>query len=192
MEVLPFTLAATLLLIVPGPTNALLFASGAVGGARAGLHAALAATLGYLVAVGLIAGVVGPVLTEHPLLLNAVRVVAAGCLVVAALRLWNRHASAPGVISSRAVFLTTLLNPKALIVALVLLPAGFLTHTGRAWLYLVLLAALVLGTSALWALSGAAMRHRLARGRDQKLPARVSAVTLGVFGMALLVSGLSG
>lgn len=188
-----FLAATAMLLIVPGPTNALLFAAAAVGGIWRGLRAALAATAGYLVAVSVIGGAIGPMLTQSPALLNGVRLVAAGYLCLSACRLWHAEAGRANeaTISGLAVFLTTLLNPKALIIALALMPEGSFDNLAAALPRLGALGLLVLAISSLWAGFGATMRHGL-RAASPRLTTRASAVALGIFGMGLLVSGLTG
>ena len=190
-----FILGALTLLAVPGPTNALMLVAGTQGGISHALAAAGAATLGYLLAVTLLGGVIGPLLLEQPVLMNAIRFAAAGYLLIAAWRLWQTEASSIGrnriVVSPGAVFLTTLLNPKAVIIAFTLMPEGWTAKTGAAIPHLVVLCGLVFGISTLWGLLGRLLRSSLERTGAGKLTSRLGAIILGLFGVAVAIASLS-
>lgn len=190
-----FILGALALLAVPGPTNALMFVTGAQGGMSHALAAAGAATLGYLLAVTLLGGAIGPFLLGYPVVMSAIRLGAAGYLLVAAWRLWRTEASSIGrnriVVSPGAVFLTTLLNPKAVIVAFALMPEGWTAQAGTAIPHLVVLCGLVFGISTLWSLLGRFLRGSLERSGAGKLTSRLSAVVLGLFGVAIAIASFS-
>lgn len=120
-----FLLGALVLLTTPGPTNTLLAASGAACGIRRSLVLLGGEILGYLTAIAVLTLAVGPLIARHAALGTALR--AALCLYVLLLawRLWTQGSGAPAdacAITARRVLVTTLLNPKAAVMAFVLLP----------------------------------------------------------------------
>ena len=121
-----FVLAILTLLGTPGPTNTLLATSGALTGCRASLPLLGAELSGYLAAGGLIRLVLGPVLVAAPLLAMGLKLLVAAYLVVLAVRLFRRRAAAAEArpVTFGDVLVTTLLNPKAPIVALAVIPQG--------------------------------------------------------------------
>ena len=120
-----FLLAVLTLLGTPGPTNTLLATSGAALGVRGSLPLLAAELAGYLIAIAVIRIVLGPVIEAWPAVGVALKVAVVLYLIWIAVRIWghgNSPAGAASAISLRSVFLTTLLNPKALIFALSVIP----------------------------------------------------------------------
>ena len=120
-----FLIAVAVILATPGPTNTLMATSGAVSGIRHSLHLLLAELGGYLIAIYAIRLIAGPVLEQYPVLATALKVAVALYLVFLAIKLWRRpividESSKPIALAN--VFVTTLLNPKALIFALTVFP----------------------------------------------------------------------
>lgn len=120
-----FLLGALVLLATPGPTNTLLAASGAACGICRSLALLGGEILGYLTAIATLTLAIGPLVAQHAALGTALR--AALCLYVLLLawRLWTLGAGTTAEtrpITARRVFVTTLLNPKAAVMAFVLLP----------------------------------------------------------------------
>lgn len=155
-DIVSFAVAATALLLLPGPTNALL----AAAGARA-LRCSLALLPIVLAAYGVSISVVFLALAggadADSRAGAAIRILAAVYLLWLAMRLWHRaRVGAPtGSPSVRPaeMFVATLLNPKGLILALLLPPEGGIA--GHA----AMLAAAILATGLLWVSAG----HALAR-----------------------------
>jgi threonine/homoserine/homoserine lactone efflux protein len=120
-----FLLAVLTLLGTPGPTNTLLATSGAMVGVRRSVVLLAGELGGYLVAVLAIRTILGPVIHAWPLVGIALRAAVVLYLVWIAVRLWrhdNSITDARMSIDVRSVFVTTLLNPKALIFALSIIP----------------------------------------------------------------------
>ena len=118
-----FLLAVLGLLFAPGPTNTMLALAGAQGDVRLALRLIPAALLGYLSALLPLAVGAG-VIVKAPLVAILVQVAAAVWVLVLAARLWTSGSvdqDSNGVTAGQ-VYLTTLLNPKALVAGLVLLP----------------------------------------------------------------------
>ncbi len=180
-----FALAVTTLLFTPGPTNTLLAASGAAVGLRRSLHLLIAEAAGYLT-VALVLGTLAiSWLHERAELTRWMQIAAAIYLVVLAVRLW-RYPMAEGgsPVSFGQMWLTTLLNPKAAIVALVLLPP-LGSQRGFGFLFL---ASMIPIAGAVWIIVGTSTR-RLAGGRILRFVPRVASIAL--FGFASALAGVS-
>lgn len=192
MTAYAFVLSLFTLLVVPGPTNALLLAMGAAGPRRA-LLAPLAALAGYLIAIGLVGFVIGPVIAQYPVVSLGLRLVAGAYLLLSAFRLWRAQGLSEPALAPplSAVFLTTLLNPKAIIIALVLMPAGWGQNTGIAVPALVIVAGEILVVSTLWLGLGVALRASLAKLGGERTTSRLSALVLALFGVSLMVASLA-
>lgn len=176
-------LATLALLATPGPTNALL----ALAAAQRGLGAALplvAVVLGAYLAVVLPLMLWGAAaLQAVPVLQPLVAGVAALWVARLALRLW--HLPPPGedpgpAVTASGLALTTVLNPKALILGLVLLP-------GTQAPGLAVLAAAVTAVSVLWVCLGAGLLARLGRGLN-----RAAALWLAALSLLLAARAMAG
>lgn len=190
MQPLAFTLAALVLLATPGPTNTLLWLSGASVGIRRSARLLLGELGGYLSVIIPAVALLAPFLAAHPQVGLALRIVAASWVLFLAYALWTagKDSKGPTEITIRHVFVTTLLNPKALIVALVLLPQTGLAAT-LPWIAGFSLLVVVGGS--LWIGAGA-MLVQFSRGaRTSLLPRRVAAVCLALFSFGIAGSALA-
>lgn len=181
---LSFTLAAFILLLAPGPTNALLWIGGAERGLRRGLPLVLAATAAYLLAIGLILLVLQPVLRAQPWLGDVLALSVAAYIAVLAVRLWHRGGSAQppaGLVTPTRLFVVTLLNPKAFVLALSILPV----QSPQLHWYLLALAGIILLLASAWLLLGGVM-GAAAGARHEWLLKRVSAAVLAGFAGLIL------
>ena len=179
MTLIELAFALLALLATPGPTNTLLALAGAQA-VRRPLLLPLVELAAYMTTVVPLSIWGQNWLEATPKLRLILTLTAAVWVAVLAVRLW-RHATraeaqgAPGV-TALQVGVTTLLNPKALVFGLVLIPSGPDVVAGL-WLF----AALVIVVSLAWLWLGA----RLA-GRYQPLVNRGGAVWLGVLAALLL------
>ncbi len=174
-----FTLAVLAILGTPGPTNTLLATSGALVGVRRSLPLILAELGGYLVAIGFLHGVLGGVLAASPALETALRLLIGCYLLFAAFELWTRRGALEGPacgVRWERVFVTTLLNPKALVFAFGVLPLSR-PDTG---LYVLAFAALVAVAASAWIAVGALLGRTVSAPGSRLVP-RVSAVVLACF-----------
>ena len=183
-----FALTVLAILGTPGPTNALLATAGATVGLRRALPLMPAEALGYLISILFIGLVLGPIVAASPLIATTLRIVVAGYLLLLALRLWRRGgvvtAGQQTPITPSQVFVTTLLNPKAIIFALGVIPF----RAPHPTVYFGAFLALVLGVALCWITAGAAMgRVALAAGRSSVVP-RVGASAIGAFAVLLIIS----
>lgn len=177
-DVLVFLAACVSLLIVPGPTNALMFAAGASAGVQRAIVLSLAVLAAYVLSICLARLVLEPVLAAHPALARLTRAGIGLYVLWLAFRLWSstmRRASGVAV-GPGEVFLATLFNPKGFILAFVVLPQG----GWEIWPYAVATAVVILAASATWGAMGATVAQLA--GTGSRLAPRLSALALGLFG----------
>jgi threonine/homoserine/homoserine lactone efflux protein len=125
---LAFALSAALLLLMPGPTNTLLAAGGAVAGFRRAALLPLAEAIGYAIAISFFVAAAAA-MEALPAATAAMKLVAAAWLLFSAWRLWAARAQPPGgEIGFVRVLATTILNPKAMLVGTAMIPASGLTE----------------------------------------------------------------
>ncbi|WP_137134961.1 threonine transporter RhtB [Rhizobium sp. FKY42] len=188
MTLVEFTFAILLLLCTPGPTNTLM----ALGGYERGVVKAMpligAELAGYLTVILPVATLAAPVFDEWPMLSLWMKLVAGLWVFVMAIRLWSIPAPTRGHprVTGRSVYLTTCLNPKALIIGLVIMPHGsLLALMPRTALFAVL----ILMAASGWIVIGATLKKKGARLFS---PAFISrAASIGMFTFALLLTGTS-
>ena len=184
-------LAILLLLVTPGPTNTLLALAGAERGWTRAIRLIPAELGGYLTTTVPLAILGTRLLEALPAARAAVTVLAAAWVLWLAIAMWRvpRAQGGTPTVTARRVAVTTLLNPKALIFGLLLLPA---TETARMAANFGLFATQVVTVAMLWALLGASLR----RGAQGGLPAtwrRAASLWLGALALYLIghVAGLA-
>ena len=187
-----FTFASLALLLTPGPTNTLLTVGAATRGLRSSLPLLAGELLGYLAVVIPLATVAASLLEGRPALAVSLRIGAACWVLFLAIRLWRissaqkvEQAIAP--VTMDQIFLTTVLNPKAPIIGLVIMPHGTLMEIAPA---LGLFGLLVLGAGASFLTLGSVVGQ--APVVSPRVVYRVAAFFLVVFsiGLAGSASGL--
>ena len=189
---IPFLLAALALLAAPGPTNTLLAASGAAAGFLRSLKLLLAESAGYPIAIGVIALLIGPAIAGSPLAGTILKLVASAWLIWSAWRLWSEGSDtlARGEsVKFVHVFVTTLLNPKAIVFALVILPYLKESRISEALPYLGALLLLIACVAVCWIATGAAIRA--SQRADAGLVRKIGAAALALFGVLLSSSVLA-
>lgn len=188
-----FVTGLALLLATPGPTNTLLALGGATGGLRRTPRLLAAELFAYLAAILLLGAVIEWLGTGMAQLRPKLQFLAAGYLLFAALRMWRfRPERAVACrVDARLVAVTTLLNPKTLIIAFVLMPQGWSADAGVAGVHLLVLALMVPLAGSAW-LVGGHLAAALAGGRVQALVPRASAVLLAIFATVLAGKAFAG
>ncbi|TQF26532.1 hypothetical protein UNPF46_33435 [Bradyrhizobium sp. UNPF46] len=193
MDLLTFFTATCFLLAMPGPTNTLLATSGAGVGVSRSLHLLAAELCGYLAAIALLRLALGPVVSGIPLAAVALRVAVTVYILGLAVMLWRvnaRELRDGAVVTFRQVLLATLLNPKALVFAFLLLPLQAGLFDLLPWLGVIAL--LIVTAGALWVTLGATLGNGARRRGRPELITRTGAVTLvAVTGLIWLQSFLS-
>ncbi|KRA97274.1 hypothetical protein ASD83_08995 [Devosia sp. Root685] len=187
---LGFVLAVLGLLATPGPTNTLMAASGAQRGVRRSLHLLVGELGGYAIAITVWIEIVGVVAAREPLVAVVAKLVAVAFLFWSAWKLWRNAGRADlgqrGITLGR-VFVTTLVNPKALVFAFAIFPAvGFVERLPFDGVFAVL----VVGTAVGWMMLGALMQRGSAGWLTSTRVERITALALMVFATVLGVQTL--
>ena len=177
------------LLFTPGPTNTLLAVGGGTAGLRRSWSLVPAELAGYLATIHLLAFVAGPFVQQTPWAQLGLRLLLALYLAWLAAQLWQRKTDQlpQQSVTPAKILLVTLLNPKALIFAFVVLPP--LAGQWRAALpHLAALCLMIVVASLTWISLGAA----IAAGRNvhPRLIPRAGSIVLAVFAVMLLLSAL--
>lgn len=141
-----FIVTTAVILIAPGPTNALIAAACARAGFRTLPLLVLAELTAYLLSIAVLLTLAGPAVATSPVWGPALKLVSALLLVVIALRLARlkpqKETEEPAEIGPVSVFLTTLINPKGMIFAFAVFPPPemVLAHPGLITAFVVLTA----------------------------------------------------
>jgi Putative threonine efflux protein len=186
-SVAAFVSSIVVLLAVPGPTNSLLFLSGAELGFRRSLRLIAGETAGYLAVVVPLATAAAP-LFENTLAASFAKLAAAAWIMYLAAKLWRRGTTAPGVssVTVGGLFVTTLLNPKALVIGLTIMPSGSPAEIAP-WVFLF--TGLLIMIAVCWIGAGAAA-VLAARGRfdPSRMLSRTAAIVLAAFSLFMITS----
>lgn len=185
-----FALAVLAILGTPGPTNTLLATAGATAGLRAALRLIPAEAAGYTIAIMTLGLALGPALAEAPALAAALRAAVGVYLLYLAVRLWRRGRAGPAtgaVVTRRQVFVTTLLNPKAIVFALGVVPFG---AAGGVWPYMLGFLALLAAVATAWIAAGATLGGVAGRRGWGGVVPRIGAAAVGGFAVLLLAAPL--
>jgi threonine/homoserine/homoserine lactone efflux protein len=179
------SLAIFVLLVTPGPTNTLLFLAGSERGTAAALRLIPAEVAGYLCSVLPLMLVGAALMARVPMAQPLITVLASVWVAVLAVRLYRLPE--PGQthipVDAKLVFVTTLLNPKALIFGLVLLPGPTATTN------LLIFLAMVGLVATAWAAAGAGLQRRT--GAAMPFLRRIAALWLVVVSATLMLRGLT-
>ncbi|GMP09607.1 MULTISPECIES: LysE family translocator [Bradyrhizobium] len=193
MTFLTFFTATYFLLAVPGPTNTLLATSGAGIGIARSLHLLLAELCGYLLAIAVLRLALGPLVSDIPVAAVVLRVAVTAYILCLAVMLWrvNKRELRDGApVTFGQVMITTLLNPKALVFAFLLLPLEAGPLELLPWFGAIALQIVTAG--AAWITLGATLGRGARRLGHPDLITRTGAVTLvAVTGLIWLQSFLS-
>jgi threonine/homoserine/homoserine lactone efflux protein len=183
-------LAVLTILGTPGPTNSLLATAGATAGLRRSLSLIPGEAAGYLIAILALGMLVGPAMAASPVLAMVLRLAVGAYLLVLAVRLWRRGGPAvpAGVlVTPRQVFVTTLLNPKAIVFALAVVPFG---RDGPVWPYLLGFLAMLVAVATCWIAAGAALGNLAGRHGMRGLVPRIGATAVAGFAVLIMASPL--
>jgi threonine/homoserine/homoserine lactone efflux protein len=171
-----FFLAVATILATPGPTNTLMATSGATSGIARSWPLLIAEIAGYLIAILLIRAVLAPIVHAYPAIGIALKVAVALYLIWLATKLWRRPLALDTdtrSITFTNVFITTLLNPKALIFALTVFPQE--NSTALLWCFAAF-AATVIAAGGGWIVFGRLLKG--AAGSHAGLIPKIAAVAM--------------
>lgn len=189
MTLVELGLALTVLLLTPGPTNTLMLMAGAERGLARALWLIPVELAAYLAVVLPLALLAEGLAAQMAILRPVVAVLAGLWVLYLAWTLWRpeRGIGPAATVTGTRLAVTTLLNPKGLIIGLVLLPAA--GATGAA---LGVLAVAVCAVAACWAAFGAGMGR--AAGPDAAIPSlwrRVAAIWLAGLSVMIMAGGVA-
>jgi threonine/homoserine/homoserine lactone efflux protein len=182
-----FLLAVLALLLAPGPTNTLMGIAGARGGIGAVMRLLPAELLGYITTVLPLAWLGAELLAGSQGAALALKACASAWIMFLSVKLWRMPGEPGGddEITPHRVYVTTVLNPKALIFGLVLLPAPvepqFLPKFG-------LFCLMVTGIAVLWGGIGRLTRTDGKGGRRLLLMQRLASIWLAIVSVSLISS----
>lgn len=150
-------LYVSLVLIMPGPTNTLLLSSGLKVGVRRTSPLIAAEALGYVTSIALWGFLLTALSASRPWLPVVITLLSSAYILYLAIKIWRQSGAlqhvAASPVSLRDMFVTTVMNPKALLFASTLFPlAAFQSaaYFGRAIaVFLVVLVPIAIGWSTL-------------------------------------------
>ncbi|MCH7389863.1 LysE family translocator [Acinetobacter dispersus] len=183
------------ILLTPGPTNTLLASSGIQAGIKRSLKLIPAEVIGYFIAITTWGFLLESVSHYVPWLPPLIKLLSATFIIYLAIKLWitstkDLDLNQP-LITSKALFVATLLNPKALLFASAIFP-----HT--AWLnlheYLIHMGtflALITPIAFLWIAFGSILISNKVSWLNQRNLQRSAAFVLTFFAMPLAYSAIS-
>jgi threonine/homoserine/homoserine lactone efflux protein len=183
-ELSAFVVQVLLLLVVPGPTNTLLCLSGREKGFLPSLKLIVGETAGYLAVIVPLVTFLAPLLDERPSISLALKAAAALWILYMATKLWkasNDEASKASV-TVRRIFMTTILNPKALVFGLVIFPRG-----QDVPIHLAAFLGTIVPVAVLW-VGGGAVAGRFGSYLTGKVFGRLASACLVVFSAVLIRS----
>ena len=137
---LAFMSASVILYLTPGADMMFTIASGAAGGPRVGLAAAVGISLGVLTHVAIAVVGVAALILAYPAAYDAIRWVGVAYLVFLAVQMWRADPTIEEVSGSAAVwralrrgFVTNILNPKVALFVMAFLPQFTDPANGPIW-----------------------------------------------------------
>jgi threonine/homoserine/homoserine lactone efflux protein len=189
-----FVLAVLVVLLTPGPTNTLLVIAAATNGRRRALFLIPAEILGYFISICALILIVGRAIALSPALGMSLRIGCALYLAYIAYALWHGSGDSNVQRSTRFqdVFVTTLLNPKALVFALAIFPNSPQETFGSLWPYFAAFGATCIVVACIWIGFGTILRAGVASYLSQARFQRFGAIVLGCFATLLVGSVLKG
>ncbi|WP_168880172.1 threonine transporter RhtB [Rhizobium sp. P28RR-XV] len=179
MSAFALALAVFSLLVLPGPTNTLLALSAEklTPGQYTGRLATVMAA--YIAVVVPFAWIAGPILQDHVQVAKSVKLASAGWVLYLGFRVWTSEKQFDGAtLGNGRLLLTTLLNPKGLMLGLTILPPSPLS--------LAILTSVVALTSSIWIFAGRAI---VGTGSRRRVIARkIGSGVLCLFSVAFAAS----
>lgn len=180
-----FSFAVLALLLSPGPTNTLMGLAGAQNGLRKARRLIPAELLGYLTTILPLVWLGSEVLARWQIIAIVMKLAAAGWVMFMAVRLWRMHENdrTPDEVTARRVYLTTMLNPKALIFGLALLPPpGDPEFAPKLGIFGVM----VMTAALIWGGAGSLTRTGSSGGRRLYVVQRIASGWLAIVSIALI------
>ena len=187
MTIAELSLALMVLLLTPGPTNTLMLMAGVERGWTRALWLIGVEVVAYLTVIVPLALLAQGLSAQMGVLRPVVAGLAGLWVLYLAFKMWRTEplARQGAKITAKRLALTTLLNPKGLIMGLVLLPAAGANVAAFAVLVLAIIV-----VAALWAGLGARMPGAGAGAAIPALWRRVAAVWLAGLSVMIVAGGI--
>ena len=186
------TIVLTLLavLIVPGPTNSLLFQTGINRGLNLrALQWVVAEWAAYLVQITAWGLTLDWIAHDHPWVATVSKVFATGFLFYIAIKLWGMARQGAGGtpgLSPAGLFGATLTNPKGLFFASFVAPAGTFLHSASYVGFMGMFTLVVLPVGTAWIAFGAVFGGRLTSDHTSLWLNRGVSMVIALFASGLL------
>jgi threonine/homoserine/homoserine lactone efflux protein len=187
-------LGIIVVLITPGPTNTLLAAAGLRQGARRSLPLIGAELAGYLVSISAWGRFLAQAAHTLPWLPTGLRIASGLYIAYLAVDMWRAAVALPGSAQRangpRALFVATLLNPKALLFAGTIFPSAAFEQFAAYAFAMSLFACLLVPIALAWISFGAALGSGKLRWLDPVKMQRAASIVLGMFSLSLAWAAL--
>jgi len=187
-------LGITVVLLTPGPTNTLLAAAGLRQGTRRSLPLIGAELAGYLVAISAWGRFIVHAAQSLPWLPSVLRVASGLYIAYLAVDMWRAAVALPDSAQPangpRALFVATLLNPKALLFAGTIFPTIAFERWDSYAVATALFACLLAPIALAWIAFGAALGSGKLKWLDPRMVQRAASIVLGVFSLSLAWAAL--
>lgn len=184
-----FALSTAVILLTPGPTNTLLAAAGLERGVKGTLPLIACELLGYLIAIAVWGAVLAPLQSSYPLVALLARAASSLYLFYIAVMVWRAASVLPTSgqrsVSPHALFVATLLNPKALLFSSAIFPA---VAAGNMQSYLsatTIFTCLLVPIGIAWTMFGAALANGRLKFVDRVKLQRATSLVLCAFSTSI-------
>lgn len=183
------------LLLMPGPTNTLLLFSGATSGLIKTQKLILAEIIGYFVAISLWGYMIYTLAAQMLGVMTAIRVLSAVYILYLSHKIWKFQQGDIDTarIRSTNVLFTTLCNPKALVLAMYILPSETFRSLAVYPFTMLVFFATLIPVSVIWSCAGYFGFHK-----DKSKPIlkpvyfyRLASAILCVFSASILYNAIS-
>jgi len=193
-----FSSAALLLLIMPGPSVVFVTTQSIAGGVRAGLLTTLGLALGDFLQIALVSLMLAAVIAMSPVVLDYVKIFGATYLLMLAMQILSSKSEEPGKVSiagNRAIFWQAVVvnatNPKTFLFFMSFLPTFVSTNSGsigaQTFLLGLIFVLLGVGTNGAWAIGAGLSAYKLVTTRFGSLLQRqMPAFVFILFAVVLL------
>ncbi|QHS46674.1 LysE family transporter [Klebsiella michiganensis] len=189
-----FFISCIPLLLVPGPTNSLLFSSGVVRGYTGAIKLIVAEWSGYFISISLWSMMTGVMTSQLYELAIFIKLCCAVYLFVLAVKGWKAvwyNENGRYFVNYGKVVSTTILNPKALIFASVIFPGSVFESSSWYWISFTEFTLVLIPISFLWITLGTFMHIKITERKVQGMICRASSLTLGAFSAFLFLNVFS-
>jgi len=183
------------ILLTPGPTNTLLASSGIQAGIKRSLKLIPAEVIGYFIAITTWGFLLESVSHYVPWLPPLIKLLSATFIIYLAIKLWitstkDLDLNQP-LITSKALFVATLLNPKALLFASAIFPHTAWLNLHEYFIHMGMFLSLITPIAFLWIAFGSILISNKVSWLNQRNLQRSTAFVLTFFAMPLAYSAIS-